>query len=281
MKIRRPLSSRGFTLIELLVVIAIIAILAALLLPALGRAKLKAQAVGCMNNSRQLMTAWRMYVEDNADVLPFAVCYDSSVTRYAWTQGVIDPTTPTAQGNWNPDYTIRPGCIWPYCGNSMGIFHCPADTSYAINNFNKRVPRIRSMSMNCWVGGFGDMPPDYKLSIYSPEWNVHRKLTTMMAPGPSMTFVLLDERQDSINDSAFCVNMEGYPNANSTVLTDFPASYHGGAAGLAFADGHSEIHKWKDSRTTPPLNANGELPLNVSCPGNQDVVWMQDRSTRK
>ena len=96
-----------------------------------------------------------------------------------------------------------------------------------------------------------------------------------------MSFVLLDERQDSINDGAFCVDMDGYPDQGKTVITDYPASYHGGACGFAFADGHSEIHKWKDGRTMPPLKPNGELSLGVSSPGNVDVAWMQERSTRK
>jgi prepilin-type N-terminal cleavage/methylation domain-containing protein/prepilin-type processing-associated H-X9-DG protein len=270
---------RAFTLIELFVVIAIIAILAALLLPALSKAKVRAQGIQCMNNSRQLSIAWRLYTEDNSDNLPFAVAYDAPEASQAWVQGYIDPTTPGWWGNWDPDRTVRAGCIWPYCGKALGIFHCPADISTALNNFNQSVPRIRSMSMNCWVGGDGDSPPTYMVPIYSGSWVVYRKLSNMLKPGPAMTFVLLDERQDGINDGAFCVSMDGYPNPNTTTLTDYPASYHGGACGFSFADGHSEIHKWRDPRTTPPLGT--ALKLNVSSPNNQDVIWMQDRSTRQ
>ncbi len=93
-----------------------------------------------------------------------------------------------------------------------------------------------------------------------------------------MTFAILDERQDSINDAFFIVEMTGYPNPAVTKIVDYPASYHGGACGFAFCDGHSEIHKWKDARTTPPIKTG--LALNVPSPNHQDVVWMQDRSTR-
>jgi len=93
-----------------------------------------------------------------------------------------------------------------------------------------------------------------------------------------MTFVILDERQDSINDAYFVTEMDGFPNMALTRIVDYPASYHGRAAGFAFADGHSEIHKWRDSRTVPPLTT--ELILNVVSPNNQDVYWLQDHSTR-
>ena len=94
-----------------------------------------------------------------------------------------------------------------------------------------------------------------------------------------MTFVFLDERQDSINDGYFVTEMDGYPNLASTKIVDFPASYHNGAAGFAFGDGHSEIHRWKDPRTTPPIRTT--LTLNVPTPNNLDVFWMQDHSTRQ
>jgi prepilin-type processing-associated H-X9-DG protein len=93
-----------------------------------------------------------------------------------------------------------------------------------------------------------------------------------------MTYVILDERQDSINDAYFVTEMDGYPNLATTKIVDYPASYHGRAAGFAFADGHSEIHKWLDSRTCPPLTQ--KLQLNVASPNNRDVFWMQEHSTR-
>jgi prepilin-type processing-associated H-X9-DG protein len=104
----------------------------------------------------------------------------------------------------------------------------------------------------------------------------------MVDPGPSRTFVLLDEREDSINDAFWVVSMDGFPDkAQSTKIVDYPASYHNRAGGFSFADGHSEIRKWVDGRTTPPLKHNGQIPLNVPSPNNKDVIWLQERATRR
>src|ERR1017187_2515986 len=147
---RKPVHG-AFTLIELLVVIAIIAILAALLLPALARARLKAQAIMCMNNNRQMIVAWRMYAEDNRDQLPYGYAL-APMAQYAWLpSGVpwdLDLAVPTQQGNWDADNTIKKSLIWPYCGNSVGIWPCPADQSLGQKPTGEKVPRPRSMSMN-------------------------------------------------------------------------------------------------------------------------------------
>jgi len=266
---------KAFTLIELLVVIAIIAILAAMLLPALSRAKCKAHGIGCMNNTKQLTLAWRMYAEDNRELLPFAYAVSGANTPYVWVKGVLDDVNPAAPDNWNYDTTIKMGVLWPYC-KSVNIWHCPADTSYG-QGPQGRVPR-RSVSMSNWVGGNGDSEQNaYKgyWGLNAPKSVVFRKLTDMLSPGPAMTFVILDERWDSINDGYFVTQMDGYPNLATTYIVDYPASYHCGACGFAFADGHSEIHKWRDPRTTPPLRTG--IPLNVPSPNNQDVFWMQQR----
>lgn len=262
---------RGFTLIELLVVIAIIAILAAMLLPALGRAKEKAQGVQCMNNHKQLLMAWRMYVEDNRDTLP-----NVKQGKWPWVGGWLDYTANAS--NWNPDVDIKTSILWNYCGNSAGIFRCPGDKSM-VNVRGTMYPRVRSMSSLNWVGGRGDNQP-MGWSLPDGRWRTYKKSGDMVQPGPAMTFVFLDEREDSINDGMFVVDMNGYPGDDVNIV-DYPAAYHGNAGGFSFADGHSEIKKWRDGRTTPPLKRGSNYDFNEKpSKGNVDIKWLQERATR-
>ncbi len=266
----RP-ASPAFTLIELLVVIAIIAILAAMLLPALNRAKLKAHGVSCMNNLRQLQVAWFMYVQDNNDRLP-GVSGGSYVSGDTWVSGWLDFSNNNSH-NTNLLYLtdVRFSQIGPYV-RSPGVYRCPADQSTAPFG-PERLPRVRSVSMNCWMNYLFDV------DIGQNQYIIFRKYSDIVRPTPAMAWVLIDEREDSINDGLFQVDVAN--RGGSARIVDYPAGYHGNAAGILFADGHAEIKRWMDPRTTPPLKRNSLIPLNVASPNNPDVAWLQERSTSR
>jgi prepilin-type N-terminal cleavage/methylation domain-containing protein/prepilin-type processing-associated H-X9-DG protein len=280
----------AFTLIELLVVIAIIAILAAMLLPALRGAKEQSQGIKCMSNMRQMALGWRMYALDNREYFVLASqsgTAGNQLSKYAWCQQEEDFTDNPK--NYDPSVDITVGPLYPYI-NSYLVYRCPSDTSVINHSTGKgivQLPRVRTVSMNFYLGGFGgtDGPDGYPIYLKTTD------LIPRKSPGPSDPWVFLDERQDCINWGNYATDMAGDNPSNPALYEfseDMPGMYHDRAAGFAFADGHASIQHWLDYRTTPPLQppelgASGTTgpavpPLLV--PRDKDVRWLQLHSVR-
>ena len=274
-----PPRPAGFTLIELLVVIAILAILAAMLLPALTNAKTKTHGINCMNNHRQLSLAWQMYSDDNNERLIYASedPYRPETEAAAWITGTLS-YNPSNPKNWDPDLTIKKSPLWPYTGKNLAIWKCPADRS-GVTVDGEFKPRVRSISMNVFLGGWGGTD-GYWGPIFS-DYKIYLKPSELHNPGPSKIFVFLDMREDSVDMGNFGTRMAGWPDRPDLYgFYDLPGFYHHLAGGFSFADGHSEIHRWRDTRTMPPLVPNGFVNDNFSSPDNVDVAWLQEHSTR-
>ena len=252
---------RGFTLIELLVVIAVIAILAALLLPALGRSKARAEGITCASNIKQLSVAWQLYADDNGNWLVNNHGVQETLARREnWANNVLDWVD--GGDNTNLVY-LTDSKLGSYANRSTGIYKCPSDREPALNG-----QRIRSMSMNALVGNPGELT-----NRFNPAYLQFFKESEM--PNPAGIFVFLDEHCDTLNDGFFMNRLDDDAWGN------LPGSYHNGAANLSFADGHVESHRWVVGGTIQPPHKNVVRGNKIPAMPATDFEWLRTRTSIK
>lgn len=275
MALRQIHPRSAFTLIELLVVIAIIAILAAMLLPALSAAKVRAQLIGCLSDNRQLDVAWFEYSSDNHDfICPNAMGNGdassgagATIRSNLWVLG-WENFFPDNMQNTNINM-ITKGLLWPYSQNAK-IYKCPADR-YLCSERRHMVPRLRSRSCNAYLTG-----GTYGWGSASQADPAYRQFNRISdVAHPSRIFTFTDEHPDSINDGYIIIN----PDTKSEWGNDLVGSYHDKSDGLGFVDGHAEIHRWVEGTTSPPVRETEHGTYAGTTPVDADILWMQFHAT--
>jgi prepilin-type processing-associated H-X9-DG protein len=243
-----------------------------LLLPALARAKTKAHGIQCLSNSRQLTLAWILYADAHGGQL---VWNDLTATGSGWVRGSLD------YNGANPDNT---NTLWltdpefaklaPYTSATAGVYKCPADRS-TVSIRGVRYPRVRSISLSQAMNS----RDDWLSAVTQKKYRVFRKLEDIDPMGPVHAYVMIDEHPDSINYGDFAVAMnDGAPDA-AVMMIDVPASYHNGAGGISFADGHAEIHRWLDPRTRQPITGRFMASSVQASPGNRDMRYLSNHAS--